>query len=118
VIVALRMTTRLGGLLMRSEGREEDFLRSAPPVARATYLCTTRSGDFSRQWCAVCQRLAFPCTAFLVALLNSHSMNSRWTFRQTAPQNTTMRLMLQRNGSRVPEYHEPEFLRNLGSLVS
>jgi len=26
--------------------------------------------------------------------------------------------ILQRNGSRVPEYHESEFLRNLGSLVS
>ena len=28
---------------------------------------------------------------FLVAMLNRYSMNSRWTFRQTAPQNTTIR---------------------------
>ena len=33
----------------------------------------------------------FKVISFLVAVLNSYSMDSRWTFRQTAPQNTTIR---------------------------
>jgi putative flippase GtrA len=33
----------------------------------------------------------FKAISFSVAVLSSYSMNSRWTFRQTAPQNATMR---------------------------